>query len=134
MGIVYQGECSQCGFQGEYCLGRGRTALWLEGNLGCLQEKERVKLKELMQNGQICSFTIENELVSCKDEPQKQWQEKTIITVATTEGEEMVFGGQCPQCSNSLVRYTEAAILAGESVACCKCGSNLHFTKIGHWD
>lgn len=134
MGIVYHAECPLCGPSGEYCLGNGRNSLWLESCIDCLDAKEKTEIQRLMENRQIDSFTVSNELVGCDCEAEKGWQEKTIITVNTAADEEIIFGAHCPHCSKLLTRYSEAAVLEGKMIPCHRCGSNLNFSKVGHWD
>lgn len=130
MGIVYQAECTACGYQGKFLLGSGLGALQLHKNLRCFSEGEQKEILKLEADGRIKEFLVENQLGWC--EHCGTLDGKTTLLITEQNSREHLYGNRCTVCKGELVLYGGQEFLKAECPVCRK--TKLRFCEAGHWD
>ena len=136
MGTVYRATCPICGYEEQFCLGRGlggNNLLWC---IGALRKTEQIEVRKMHENKQIASFSVEKKLVECRHchTPDKL-KDKTIITITNHNGQSFVFGSHCNYCGRKLHIYDREEHKTMDKVACPSCGELfLIINKEGFWD
>lgn len=134
MGVVYNCNCSNCGYEKRFSLGGGLLGFNINKNIRFLAKNEQKELQLMIDRNEVESFFVENRLSLCSVCENGDLKAEVVIVVIGTDGKERVFGTFCRECGSKLILHSEEEVKSG-SMECPVCrNEGLSFETVGFWD
>lgn len=130
MGTIYQAVCPACQYQVQLNLEGGLNSINLKRCITILPDDEEEKINEMIEQGRVADFHIENQISIC--EKCRSLQDNTIIELCDTEGKDYIFHNLCRECGSTM---KQKKYVPDVKISCPRCGKeDMEFISIGLWD